>query len=972
MALDPGEGVSTRVMRAVLTTKLFGTEPHPTTVGRFEIIDRLGRGGMGAAYVAHDPRLERKVALKLVRPRTHEGSIAESMTSLLREARAMARLTHPNVVTVYESGIVELTEGEDGTGPDDESSPRDEASSLVFIAMELLDGGSLDAWMRAHPIASRRDLANVLSLFVQAGRGLAAAHAVDLVHRDFKPANVLLGSDGRVKVADFGLARYLPETPSQSAEDTSSAGAPSGTNSEVAGTPAYMAPEQYEGQADARSDQFSFCVALWEALHGARPFCATTIPELLERVHEGPGIAADNRFVPSHVRDALARGLAFDPRNRWPSIETLLDALTRDPWARTRRRAGGAGVLAVLGLAWWQPWRVDDPCGPAGEELSGVWDATVRADVERAFASVTAPFAEQTWTRIEPALDTYVADWHRVRRDQCEAVLVRHEQSPLALDLTMECLQRRRDALVVVTSMLGEADAALAERAVQIVAALEPVEACGDTAGLREIPRPEDPQEQSAVQALRQELSAIDARLGAGAPKVAAELAPELVSRAQMLANDAVIAEALDLDARIKSAMGEYDEAVASFEGALRAAATAGHDRLTARIWPELIALVSDRKGDATRALAWELPAWSAQLRAGDDPLQRATLHHALGSAFDLQAELERAEQEHQQGLALRREHDPTNALSIANSLNRVAKVHYGNGRLQDARDLLEQVLVLHRDALGPDHPSVASLAHNQGGVLATLGHNAEALELFTEAIRIREATHGSEHRSTLDSLGMAGFVMGRLGQLDEGIEALERVIDISERDDPDHPRLASLYNNLAALYDWANRIEDALEAHRAAIAILERHGGPPTPALAMNLSGMAFMQLLLGDLEAARPNYERAIETYEASVGPDNPALWRPLTQLARVHRMNGDVQSARPLSERAVALLDGRPWSPIEVWDATLELAKNRWLDGEHTEETRALAEHSLTLAEQSANEDSVRQSQAWLEQHPLPTQK
>ena len=962
--IDPGEGVSTRVMKAVLAKKLFGAEPHPTTVGRFEVVGRLGSGGMGTAYVAHDPQLERKVALKLVRPRAHDGSTTAAMTNLLREARAMARLTHPNVVTVYESGVVELTEADEDTGSGDAVSERG-SSPMVFIAMELLDGGSLDTWIRAHPIRSRRDLAQVLSVFVQAGRGLAAAHAVDLVHRDFKPANVVLGRDGRVKVADFGLARPLQaETPSLPGDEAGSV-----TGSEVAGTPAYMAPEQYEGRADARSDQFSFCVALWEALHGARPFRATTIPELLERVHEGPKIGGESRFVPSHVRDALARGLAFDPRDRWPSVESLLDAITRDPWARLRRRAAGAGIVTVLGFAWWQPWRTADPCGPAGEELAGVWDATVRADVERAFASLTAPFATQTWARLEPALDTYVAAWHGVRKEQCEAVLVRREQSPLAFDLTMECLQRRRDALAVVTSMLAEADTGLAERAVQVVTALESVEACGDTVALRDLPRPDDPQEQAAVQALRQEIAAIDARLGAGAPRVAAELAEGLVTRAEALGHRAVVAEALEVDARIREAMGDYDGAEASFDRALRAAATSGHDRLSARIWPELIAVVADRKGDATRALAWELPAWSAQLRAGDDPLQRANLHHALGSAFDRQALLERAEQEHQQGLELRRTHAPTNSLLLANSLNRIAKVHFSNGRLQDALNLLEEVSALQRDALGTDHPSVASLAHNLGGVLTNLGRNAEALARFREAIRIREATQGSEHRATLDSLAMAGFVMGRLGELDEGIETLEHVIAISRRDDPDHPRVASLYNNLAALYDWANRIEDALEAHRAAIAIYERRGDPPNPGLAMNLSNMAFMQLLLGDLDGARPNYERAIATYEASVGPETPDLWRPLTQLARVYRLQGDVASARPLSERAVALLDGRAWSPLEVWDAKFELSRIRWLAGEQNAETLALARDALALAERAADDDSIRQTREWLAEREAP---
>lgn len=874
----------------------------------------------------------------------------------------MARLTHPNVVTVYETGVVHL--GEELESATDEHA-EGEPKVQVFIAMELLDAGSLEGWLREHPLGRRRDVSRIVATFVKAGRGLVAAHAADLVHRDFKPANVLLGRDGRVKVADFGLARHLSCESSLERSHEGVTSVSPGTGSDTAGTPAYMAPEQYDGHADARSDQFSFCVALWEALHGVRPYVAGSAPALVERMRSGPPDLPRSGLVPSWLRDVLLRGLSFQPGDRWPSMQALLEALMRDPWRRWRRSAAGGGLVALVGLGWWQPWRVDDPCGGPEETLEGVWDDAVREDVAREFAGISAPYAAQTWDRVEPMLDGYVSRWHGVRRERCDAILVRHEHTPAAFGLTMDCLAQRREALGVVTSMLRDVDTVLAEQAVHVVASLGSVEACGDTAALRATPRPEDPVVEPDVQAARMEIAAFHARLGAGAALKPAEVAP-LVERARVL-DQALLAEALDLEARVHEARGEHEPAEAKWGEGLREAAAAGHDALIARVWPELIGVATSR-GEPARALAWELPARSAVIRAGSDPLQEAAIHHALGSAATDHSLLERAESEHLRGLALRREHAPDNRLLVAESTNHLARVYVLAGRNEEALELVMQSLEIHRDELGPDHPKVASLSHNAALVLTKLGRDRDALGLFSRALEIREATYGVEATSSIESLATLGFVQGRLGELDEGIARMERALQLAKRVHGDHPRVTSILNNLAALYDWADRIEDALEMHRQAVAILEDKADTQGPALAMNLSNMAYMQLLSGDLEAARPNYERAIEVYERSFGPEHPDLWRPLTQLARVHRLRGELESARPLAERAVILLSDREWSPIEVADAHLELAEIRWLAGERTAETRALVEHALELVQAVAERDSADQARAWLEKHPL----
>jgi serine/threonine protein kinase len=314
---------------------------RPFCVGRFMVLDVVGAGGMGLVYAAYDPELDRKIAVKVVRAAAFAGlrsSVGQSQ--LIGEAQAMARLSHPNVVTVHDVGTV-------GDG--------------VFIAMEFVDGVTLRTWLhgqageqagRAWGGAPRWQ--ETLDLFIRAGRGLAAAHEAGVIHRDFKPDNVLVGRDGRVKVVDFGLAQAQG---GQFGVTGATAAAPEGAAGDtqvdaVIGTPAYMAPEQHDGAAcDARADQFSFCVALWEGLYGARPFAGVSPIDvaLAMRAWAIEPVPRDSR-VPRWLHRVLLRGLARDPAHRYPSMRALLAELGRDR-GRLQRLWLVAAVAAVMGLA---------------------------------------------------------------------------------------------------------------------------------------------------------------------------------------------------------------------------------------------------------------------------------------------------------------------------------------------------------------------------------------------------------------------------------------------------------------------------------------------------------------------------------------------------------------------------------------------------------------------------------------------
>jgi Tol biopolymer transport system component/serine/threonine protein kinase len=301
-------------------------------VGRYVIREPMAEGGMGVVYLAHDPELDRAVAIKLIRPGAAEDSF-ESSARLQREAQAMARLSHPNVVVVYDVGSVE---------------------GHIFLAMEYVRGQTLRQWLTTHVLGWHE----IVELFVAAGRGLVAAHEVGIVHRDFKPENVLVRDDGRVQVTDFGLARGVREQEQQERQAPRPASAsgllsvPVTVTGDVLGTPLYMAPEQHRREpTDARTDQFSFCVALYEALCGHPPFGDPAYPEFRQRVLDGK-VDPPPSHLPAYIRRVLLRGLEPTLDRRFPSLQGLLAELDRRrPVRRPRWAFVAVAALAAVAAA---------------------------------------------------------------------------------------------------------------------------------------------------------------------------------------------------------------------------------------------------------------------------------------------------------------------------------------------------------------------------------------------------------------------------------------------------------------------------------------------------------------------------------------------------------------------------------------------------------------------------------------------
>ncbi|HUB06937.1 MAG TPA: serine/threonine-protein kinase, partial [Myxococcales bacterium] len=562
-----------------------GPTPAPEAIGPYVLLARIGEGGMGAVYTAYHPKLDRKVAIKLLKPEHAGGETASDLQArLLREAQAMARLSHPNVVAVHDAG---------------------EYQNKVYLVMDLVEGVTLKEWLSA----KTRSWREVLDVFLQAGRGLAAAHAAGLVHRDFKPSNVLIGNDGRVLVTDFGIARAVgaaPEpmiVPSPDAE-TQEAGVlstPITRAGAVMGTPRYMAPEQSLGKAaDPRTDQFSFCVALYEALYGEPPFEKPFDPLVVQKVRDPPKSSAAPRFL----RQPVLRGLSLNPAERFESMDALLAALESDPARRLRVAfsAVGVGALVVavvlLGARALRPAPVVG-CEDVGKALAGIWDDGARKTVSAALTQAGAKDVDG----VAKELDQYAAAWTGLHEATCKQATKARGDDAATLELT--CLNRERTDLEALVGVLGHADAEIASHVGVAAHSLVPPGRCSDPRGLALLPRPtSDPKVRAQVEELRLRLASASFEAAAGSSKAASATLGTIVDRARALGQGQLEAEALYALGLAQSWQGDLKTAQATLLEADQTAEAGGADLIAAEAAAGL-ALLFGQGGHPAESRVW-------------------------------------------------------------------------------------------------------------------------------------------------------------------------------------------------------------------------------------------------------------------------------------------------------------------------------------------------------------------------------
>jgi tetratricopeptide (TPR) repeat protein len=890
--------------------------PPGTTVGRYVIEDELGSGGMGVVYGARDPQLERKVAVKLVHanpaetgggasgPRTSSGA-----SRLLREAQAMAKLHHPNVIVVHDVGTV---------------------ADQVFIAMEYLDGGTLRHWVEQQ----RPAWPEILARYLLAGDGLAAAHAAGIVHRDFKPENVLLGGNGRVCVVDFGLARGVAPDPRTEADTTSSPHSLEirlTQTGAVMGTPAYMAPEQHAGQvADERSDQFSFCVALYEALFGQRPFAGDTLPTLVFNVVEGnlrPPPAGHR--VPAYVLAVLTRGLAVESDARFGSMTGLLAALRDDPKRGRKQRWmwGLAGGLALSGVAAGVAISMDDDeppapvCVGAEDRIAQVYNADNQAQVAKALATAGGAPAEAQWKAATETLDTYTHDWAVAHTAACEATHVRGEQSEELLDRRMMCLAKGRASVDNLMRFLADADAQVAKAVPALVAALPPVAECDDAETLLAASRlPADQREAILVayDALERIKNLRTALKYADAKQALEEITPTI----EPLSYDPLRASYLYMRAATFADLGQLKEAEEALYEAAIFAAKVGEDGYAATAWIALARVVGISLGRSTEVDPILKAAEAAVARVPDDPHYRGSLLSTSGTIAILNEDYAAAEPQLREAVALLDKSNGPEHDNTLESREMLGVALQGLHRLDEAKAELEAVLKVRERQFGPDHPLLASLLGNLGLISSDRGDHAEAERLYQRCLDLLLAALGPEHQVIVTAHINLGNAQRRQGKLDEALVHLDAALALATKLFDGGPRVAGVHLARIALMQDREQYDLALTEAQAAERIYAKAYDAQHARVADALIGQGRALISLGRAPEAAELLARADAIVAETPDATPSARAESKFELARaLWDSDDDRARARTLATEARALLDTDDADPadrteIDTW--------------------------------------------------------
>ncbi len=725
-----------------------------TSIGRFRILERIGQGGMGIVYAARDETLHRRVAIKVLR-RAVPSDADGGRERLLREARAMASVVHPNVVTVHEVGV------------------HDER---VFIVMDLVDGTDLAVWCRRE----QRSFRETMRVWLEAGRGLAAVHAFGLVHRDFKPQNVLVAENGRVMVTDFGLVAATQRADDRPPPEQLQAlvGEMQTETGVVLGTPRYMPPEQLAAdKVDVTGDQFAYCLSLWEALTGVHPFGDDTPIDRLERVRQGIFSTGDRR-VPSRVLAVLRRGLAFDPSARYPDMNALLRALqrARDAGRRRLELAGGAVVVAAaVTVGVLVGGHGDAVCdSPQGGDFAGIWDRERREEL-RASALAKDPKGEEA-RRLTDAIDAYTRRWSEMRREACEATRVREEVSEDMLDRRMACLARRRSAVASLVQIVRDGQFGPDASPLDLAYRLPTLGACDDLERLAAEPsRPTDPEVRQRIEQIEAELDAAEMLGNAGLLTESVTRIDGVIEQATDVGWQPLLAVALVSRAQLS---GEMNSEAANrdwrraYVAAIGAGAEVGFDAALTG------ARVLARSGeldeaefllDVAEAYADEL---GSEPRPGEVPTIRALLATQRGDVDEAEVLLREAIEAFGS--------DPQEADQLALTWGNLGGVLASAGRVDQALEATNHAIDLTADHFGEGHLYTLKWRANRAGI-ALIGHRYA--DAAAEAADVVEVVRGLD--ADLD-LAAALLVLGqaRAGQdrHDEGCPLIEEALTLRER----------------------------------------------------------------------------------------------------------------------------------------------------------------------------------------------
>jgi len=696
--------------------------------------------------------------------------------------------------------------------------------------MELVESGTLTDWLED----KKRTPREILAKLIDAGKGLGAAHAAGMIHRDFKPENVLVGQDGRCRVTDFGLARlatsgdeHLPigemdarptETDKPINQRLTRAGA-------VVGTPLFMSWEQFQGRAaDQRSDQYNFCASLYWAIFGAPPPGPYTSGDSRDSTAEG---VADNTggaaFTPQRLRDlpkeprlpapvrrALLRGLSLKPDDRFPAMEDLLRELGKDPRAAQRRLAlAGAGVVVVALLAstyWPILQQHRQLCRGAERKLEGVWTPEVRGQIETAFKATGAPYAEDATRRASDALDKYTQAWVAMHQEACEATRIRGEQSDAVLGLRMICLDRRLQEVAALTKLFAGADLKIVERSVDAANALSSVANCADIEALTSpVPRPDDPAAKVFLSSVEQSVSTARALVYAWKNKESLDLVKRLLADPGFQKHPwaPLSAELLSLEGWALYRTGN----AAGAEKTLR----------EALLQAERGRLESERLRVLTR-LAFVIGY-------GSNRADEASYFYQLGEAVASHS---------------------NDASAKIELLTRLGSFDLSRGQYEQGRATLERAAVLCDHSLGRDHPVLGVVLTQLAEAYSRSGDYSRAVELLQTALEISERARGKSHPDVAFVHRALAYALQRLGQYERAHEQIQAAIKIFTNIlGPEHPEVAEALDVLATILHLDGLDAESLVEAEKALKLKTKVWGPDNPNLSYSLINVG--QALLG-----------------------------------------------------------------------------------------------------------------------------
>jgi len=865
--------------RAEIEAKLFGAPAVARVrIGRHVVLRELGAGGMSVVYVAYDEQLDRKVAIKFLKGSSGRER-DETMARLQREARAMARLSHPNVAAVHEIG---------------------EQDDELYLVMEFVDGPPLRAWLE-----ETRSTAEVLEVLLAAAGGIAAAHEAGVIHRDIKPDNIVVGPT--VKTIDFGIASTVMQQETEPGQ--ASTGSADPLTRGMAGTPQYMAPEQFAGEPpSAATDQFSFCVTAWEALYGLHPF------PLADR--EAPGVLRDplqgERPLDRATFDALRRGLSVDADARHPSMQALIEALRPRPPRRLWLPVSVGAVGVVAAFVALQPDEAAARCTGAEAALGSAWQAERKQEVERAIAE---PYGETTWASVGSQIDDYATRWIDSHRDAC-LTNDRGEQSVAILDDRMRCLDRARRALDASTALLAEGDAAVLENATQLVEALPALDRCDDLEALEsDVPAPPAGQAED-VDKVRTALAQARARMVAGAYDEAEARAKQVVADADAIGYGPLSVEAKLVHGDALREVGNYEDAERILGEALVSAMAnlqwlEAYD--SALDLARLEGALLDRAGSGR---AWLKTAEGLRERVGDDPKRRARFFLTRASVAERTGEYAAAKEDLETALEQLESVDGATSRR-ANALRMLARTMHRLGEPEKAVALQRESAALLVEELGPEHPQVGVARENVASLLSEIGRLDEAATELDAALAIetrawgrdsprlltarmtrvqllrrqgkpveaeaearevlegRRRVLGDRHFDTLMTQTSLAVTIAMQGRHDESEPILaDAVKTLDETAGPEHQATLSARHNYTMLLARMQRYADAERELRPLIAAKRKAAGPEHPSVLPTWTLHAAMLAELDREVEAAAEYAQAIEQFERVMPPDHQDL--------------------------------------------------------------------------------------------------